>query len=94
MIERVSAFLRVLIKPSSRGAMTIGAKSRQYYVYLPEAYGSRPLPVVMALHGYGTTATGLASAHEINPTPTPMTTLWCIPNCRVYWSPGRVGMIW
>ena len=47
--------------------MTIGAKSRQYYVYLPEAYGSRPLPVVMALHGYGTTATGLASAHEINP---------------------------
>ncbi|MEL0333693.1 MAG: alpha/beta fold hydrolase [Halieaceae bacterium] len=68
VVERVSAFLRGPDKAQfQRRTMTIGAKSRQYYVYLPEAYGSRPLPVVMALHGYGTTATGLASAHEINP---------------------------
>jgi poly(3-hydroxybutyrate) depolymerase len=68
VVERVSAFLRGPDRAQfQRRTMTIGAKSRQYYVYLPEAYGSRPLPVVMALHGYGTTATGLASAHEINP---------------------------
>ena len=68
VIKRVSAFLRGPDKAQfQRRTMTIGEKSRRYYVYLPDAYGSRPLPVVMALHGYGTTATGLASAHEINP---------------------------
>jgi len=68
VIERVSDFLRGPGEAQfQRRTMTIGDKSRQYYVYLPEAYGSRPLPVMMALHGYGTTATGLASAHEMNP---------------------------
>jgi homoserine O-acetyltransferase len=68
VIERVSDFLRVPGEAQfQRRTMTVGEKSRQYYVYLPEAYGSRPLPVVLALHGYGTTATGLASAHAMNP---------------------------
>jgi len=68
VIERVSAFLRGPDQAQfQRRTMTIGEKSRQYYVYLPEAYGSRPLPVVLALHGYGTTATGLATAHAMNP---------------------------
>ena len=66
--DRVSAFLRGPRDAQfQRRTMPIGEQSRQYYVYLPEAYGSRPLPVVIALHGYGTTATGLASAHAINP---------------------------
>ena len=49
VIERVSAFLRGPDKAQfQRRTMIIGEKSRQYYVYLPEAYGSRPLPIAPA----------------------------------------------
>ena len=34
---------------------------REYFVYLPHIYnGTKPLPLVIALHGYGTSATGFA----------------------------------
>ena len=38
---------------------------REYFVYVPrDADG--PLPVVVGFHGYSSTATGFASAHELN----------------------------
>lgn len=65
--DRVAAFLRGPREPQfQRRTIQVGEQSRQVYLYLPDAYGSQPLPVVLALHGYGTTATGLASAHALN----------------------------
>ena len=67
VVERVAAFLRGPREPQfQRRTIQVGEQSRQIYLYLPDAYGSQPLPVVLALHGYGTTATGLASAHALN----------------------------
>ena len=67
VIERVADFLggppqRVM----QRRTISVGGKARPFFVYLPDAYGQRPLPVVLALHGYGSTATGFASAHALN----------------------------
>ena len=67
VIERVADFLGGPTAPVlQRRTMQVGGKARHFYVYLPEAYGSRPLPVVIALHGYGSTATGFALAHGLN----------------------------
>ncbi|MGI9221548.1 MAG: alpha/beta hydrolase family esterase [Woeseiaceae bacterium] len=38
---------------------------RDYYVHVPPA-AKGPLPVVVGLHGYTSTATGFANAHELN----------------------------
>ena len=50
----------------------------------------------MALHGYGTTATGLASAHEINPHANANDYIVVYPQVLGFTqrSPGRVVMIW
>ena len=67
VIKHVSSFL----KPKKSGQMLrrevqVSGGERQYFVYLPDDYGSRPLPVVLGLHGFGITATGFASAHGLN----------------------------
>lgn len=39
---------------------------REYFVYVPENAGSAA-PLVVAIHGYTSTATGFAAAHNLNP---------------------------
>ncbi|MFT5483191.1 MAG: polyhydroxybutyrate depolymerase [Halieaceae bacterium] len=40
---------------------------REYFVYLPGAVkAGKPLPVVLAIHGYTSTATGFAASHGMN----------------------------
>jgi polyhydroxybutyrate depolymerase len=38
---------------------------REYFVHLPPTYEAG-MPLVVALHGYGSTATGFAAAHDLN----------------------------
>ena len=67
VVERVADFLGAPPeKVLQRRTVQIEGDARSFFVYLPDAYGSRPLPVVLALHGYGSTATGFASAHALN----------------------------
>ena len=67
VIERVADFLGAPPeKALQRRAVQVDGEARHFVVYLPDAYGSRPLPVVLALHGYGSTATGFASAYALN----------------------------
>ena len=67
VIERVADFLGAPSKRAlQRRTLQIDGEARHFFVYLPDAYGSRPLPVVLALHGYGSTATGFAAAHALN----------------------------
>ena len=67
VVERVADFLGAPPeKVLQRRTVQIDGDARSFFVYLPDAYGSRPLPVVLALHGYGSTATGFASAHALN----------------------------
>ncbi len=40
--------------------------TREYFVHVPAQATDKPLPVVLALHGYGTTATGLAAIYALN----------------------------
>ena len=47
--------------------MTTGGIEREYFVHFPATYNqSTQLPVVMALHGYSSTASGFASAYDLN----------------------------
>jgi polyhydroxybutyrate depolymerase len=39
---------------------------REYFVYVPNTVRSEKMPVVLSLHGYGTTATGLQSIYALN----------------------------
>lgn len=39
---------------------------REYFVHVP-ANAQQPLPVVIAIHGYTSTATGFEAAHNLNP---------------------------
>ena len=67
VIEHVADFLGAPPERAlQRRTLRVSGEARQFFVYLPDAYGSRPLPVVLALHGYGSTATGFASAHALN----------------------------
>jgi polyhydroxybutyrate depolymerase len=54
-------------KPMLRRVLTHDNIEREYFVYLPpQASSGKPLPVVFALHGYTTTATGFAATHGSN----------------------------
>jgi poly(3-hydroxybutyrate) depolymerase len=53
--------------PMRRGVMQHDGIEREYFVYVPlKQQGGRPLPVVLALHGYGVTATGFQAYRDIN----------------------------
>lgn len=39
---------------------------REYFVHVPAGFDA-PLPVVIAIHGYGSTATGFEAAHNLKP---------------------------
>jgi poly(3-hydroxybutyrate) depolymerase len=69
------AFLCLLLVPMSVLSQDDGAMQRrillhenierEYFVHLPSNY-EPGLPLVVALHGYGSTATGFAAAHDLN----------------------------
>jgi poly(3-hydroxybutyrate) depolymerase len=49
-----------------RRSMNLDGADREYFVYVPDGYGDIPLPVVMGLHGFGSTATGFATIYDLN----------------------------
>lgn len=66
--RQVNGFLRHGSRRSLlRRSMTFGGIEREYFVYLPEGHrGNAPLPVVMGLHGFGSTASGFATTYDLN----------------------------
>jgi homoserine O-acetyltransferase len=68
--ESVQAFLATpaaTALQAQRRTMTHDSIEREYFVYAP-ATGTNegPMPVVFALHGYGTTATGFAASYALS----------------------------
>ena len=60
VIERVADFLGAPPERAlQRRTLQVDGEARHFFVYLPDAYGSRPLPVVLALHGYGSNRDGI-----------------------------------
>ncbi len=49
-----------------RGVIEHDGIEREYFVHVPKG-ADRPLPVVVAIHGYTSTATGFQAAHNLNP---------------------------
>ena len=69
--ERVQQFLASQSAPPTgmqRHVMHHDGIEREYFVHIPAAHqnATQPLPVVMALHGYGTTATGFQAIYALN----------------------------
>ena len=52
-------------EPMPRFTLEHEGQEREYFVFVP-AGADGPLPVVLAIHGYTSTATGFANAHELN----------------------------
>ena len=52
-------------EPMPRFTLEHEGQEREYFVYVPPG-ADGPLPVVLAIHGYTSTATGFANAHELN----------------------------
>lgn len=50
----------------SRYAMEHDGIEREYLVFRPPGTEGRPLPLLVALHGYGTTASGFAATYGLN----------------------------
>lgn len=49
-----------------RRSLQFDGVSREYFVYVPDGHSDTPLPVVMGLHGLGSTATGFATSYDLN----------------------------
>jgi len=69
--DKVQQFLSSQPMPSAsmqRHVMHHDGIEREYFVHVPAAHQNptRPLPVVLALHGYGTTATGFQAIYALN----------------------------
>mgnify|MGYP000156091804 CR=1 FL=1 len=47
-------------------AMVHDGVQREYFVYVPTSKKSLPLPLVLGLHGYMSTATGFEAFHGVN----------------------------
>ena len=52
-------------EPMATRSLQHDGHSRDYFVHVPEN-ANGPLPVVFALHGYSSTATGFQAAHDLN----------------------------
>lgn len=66
--QRVDQFLAQPGEPAAgmdRHVMLHGGIQREYFVHVP-ANAGKPLPVVLALHGAGTTATGFEAIYSLN----------------------------
>lgn len=50
----------------SRHTLQYDGTEREYLVYRPPGTENRELPLVLALHGYGTTSSGLAATYGLN----------------------------
>ena len=68
--EKVQQFLAQETSPTpgmDRHVMTHGGIEREYFVHVPHnVQAGKALPVVLALHGYGTTATGFQAIYNLN----------------------------
>ena len=68
--DKVQQFLAQDTSPTpgmDRHVMTHGGIEREYFVHVPHnVQADKPLPVVLALHGYGTTATGFQAIYNLN----------------------------
>jgi homoserine O-acetyltransferase len=68
--EKVQQFLAQETSPTpgmDRHVMTHGGIEREYFVHVPHTVqAGKALPVVLALHGYGTTATGFQAIYNLN----------------------------
>jgi polyhydroxybutyrate depolymerase len=53
-------------KPMLRHVIHHDGIEREYFAFVPRNAGHRKLPVVISLHGYGTTATGFQSIYALN----------------------------
>ena len=52
--------------PMLRHVINHDGIEREYFVYAPRNPGNEKMPLVLSLHGYGTTATGLQSIYALN----------------------------
>ncbi|MEP5567599.1 MAG: alpha/beta fold hydrolase [Halioglobus sp.] len=67
VVRHVNEFLKQGNQRSLlRRGMQFDGIEREYFVYVPDGHSGRPLPVVMGLHGLGSTATGFASIYDLN----------------------------
>ena len=66
LIPIVNDFLALDFPVMERNAVTVNEAEREYFLYTPKTLGSEPLPLIVALHGWGSTATGFSRIYGLN----------------------------
>jgi len=66
LIPIVDDFLALDFPIMERHALTVNGVEREYFLHTPETRESAPLPLLIALHGWGSTATGFSRIYGLN----------------------------